>query len=198
MWPVRFQIYLSLDPLFLVFLYCTPMVLRRRSVTSLSSLISWFVLFTIALGGCQTKTIRYPQDHERLKRIDQVVESLRTAYQGENRLGFQSLLMLPSDQLEEVQRQAEADFEAFQTIALEFTVERVLIEGENVDVLVHWQGAWKKDADDPGIRQRGHARLQWVGTQTILLRAVQGDLPFGMKAKQMFTDIAPPQKPQSR
>lgn len=174
------------------------MVLRRRSVTSLSSLISWLVLLTIVLGGCQTKTIRYPQDHERLRRIDQAVESLRTAYEGENRSRFQSLLMLPSDQLEELQRQAEMDFEAFQTIALEFTVERVSIEGENIDVLVHWQGTWKKDADDPGIRQRGYTRLQWVGTQTILLRSVQGDLPFGMKAKQMFTDVAPPQKPQSR
>ena len=174
------------------------MVACWRSVTSLSVPISCLVLLTIALGGCSTKTIRYPQDHERFQRIDQAVESLRTTYQDENRSGFQSLLMLPSDQLEELQRQAEMDFEAFQTIALEFTVERVLIEGDNVDVLVHWQGTWKKEADDPGIRQRGHARLQWVGTQTILLRAVQGDLPFGMKAKQVFTDVAPPQKTQSQ
>ena len=38
----------------------------------------------------------------------------------------------------------------------------------------------------PGLRQRGHARLQWVGTQSILLRGVQGDLPFGMKTRQTF------------
>jgi hypothetical protein len=30
--------------------------------------------------------------------------------------------------------------------------------------------------------------LQWVGTQTILLRGVQGDSPFGMKARQATTD----------
>lgn len=173
------------------------MVAPWRSVTSLSSPISWLVLLIIALSGCPAKTIRYPQEHERLRRIDQAVESLRTTYQGENRSGFQSLLLLPSDQLEDLQRQVETDFEAFQTIALEFTVERVLIEGENIDVFVHWQGAWKKDVDDPGIRQRGHARLQWVGTQSVLLRAVQGDLPFGMKVKQMFTDGSPPQT-QSR
>jgi hypothetical protein len=42
--------------------------------------------------------------------------------------------------------------------------------------------------DDPGLRQRGHTRLQWVGTQSILLRGVQGDAPFGMKARQATTD----------
>jgi hypothetical protein len=30
--------------------------------------------------------------------------------------------------------------------------------------------------------------LQWVGTQSILLRGVQGDAPFGMKARQATTD----------
>ena len=49
-------------------------------------------------------------------------------------------------------------------------------------------GLWKKDADDPGLRQRGHTRLQWVGTQSILLRGVQGDAPFGMKVRQATID----------
>ena len=70
----------------------------------------------------------------------------------------------------------------------DFTVERIMIEGDDIDVFVHWQGLWKKDADDPGLRQRGHTRLQWVGTQSILLREVQGDSPFGIQAQQATAD----------
>ena len=74
------------------------------------------------------------------------------------------------------------------TIPLDFVVERIMIEGDDIDVFVHWQGLWKKDLEDPGLRQRGHTRLQWVGTQSILLRGVQGDVPFGMKARQATID----------
>lgn len=168
----------------------------RLSPTSWFVRIGCLLLLAILIGGCTpSKTIRYPQDHERLRRLDQAVESLREAYQHENRSGFKALLA-PSDHMDEVQRQAELDFEAFQTIVLEFTVERVMIQGETIDVFVHWQGLWKHDAEDPGIKQRGHARLQWVGTQSILLRAAQGDLPFGMQAKQQLSE--PSASPQGQ
>jgi hypothetical protein len=102
-------------------------------------------------------------------------------------------MLLPLDQLDDLQRQAETDFEAFSAISLEFTVERVVIEKDDVDVFIHWQGIWKNDVSDMGLRQRGHARLQWVGTHSILLRSAQGDLPFGMKTKQMLSE--PPSPP---
>jgi hypothetical protein len=150
----------------------------------------WLVLFLLTVGACSSKEVRYPEDHERIRRIDQAVESLRDAYQKKNLSGFRSA-MLPLDQLEELQRQAEADFDAFHSIVLEFTIERIMIEGDDVDTYIHWQGVWKKDAEDPGVRQRGHARLEWVGAQSILLRGVQGDLPFGMKAKQALSEAPP-------
>ena len=96
--------------------------------------------------------------------------------------------MVPNDQLERLREEAQGDFEIFSTITLDFVIERIMIEGDDIDVFVHWQGLWKKDADDPGLRQRGHTRLQWVGTQSILLRGVQGDAPFGMKARQATID----------
>jgi hypothetical protein len=145
------------------------------------------VLFAIAVGACSSKTVQYPEDHERFRRIDQAVESLRDAYQQKNRSGFQAV-MLPLDQLEQLQRQAEDDFDTFYAISLEFKTERILIQGDDIDVYVHWQGVWRKDADDAGVRQRGHARLQLVGTHSILLRGVQGDLPFGMKTKQTLSE----------
>lgn len=153
-----------------------------RSLPGLRGLLGLLLI----CAACSSKTVQYPEDHERFRRIDQAVEALRIAYQDKRRSALEAL-MLPMDQLEQLQRDADADFDAFHSISLEFKIERILIEGDDVDVYVHWQGVWKKDPDDAGIRQRGHARLQWVGTHSILLRGVQGDLPFGMKTRQTFS-----------
>ena len=145
-------------------------------------------------GGCSGKKIQYPNDHERYLRIDGAVESLRQAYVKKDSSDLASL-MIPSDQLDRLREEAQGDFETFSAIMLDFAIERIMVEGDNVDVFVHWQGLWKKDAEDPGLRQRGHTRLQWVGTQSVLLRGVQGDSPFGMKARQATVD---PPRPSTK
>lgn len=143
--------------------------------------------------GCSGKTIQYPEDHERYLRIDRAVESLRQAYVKKDASELASL-MIPIDQLERLQKDAQGDFDTFSAITLDFAIERIMIEEDNIDVFVHWQGLWKKDAEDPGLRQRGHTRLQWVGTQSILLRGLQGDVPFGVKARQ----ATPPPSPSPK
>jgi hypothetical protein len=147
-------------------------------------LLGWVSLIGVGCGG---KTIQYPEDHERYLRIDRAVESLRQAYVKKDSSDLASLMM-PIDQLDRLREEAQGDFETYSAITLDFAVERIMIEGDDIDVFVHWQGLWKKDPDDPGLRQRGHTRLQWVGTKSILLRGVQGDSPFGMKARQTTTD----------
>jgi hypothetical protein len=139
--------------------------------------------------GCGGKTNPHPEDHERYLRIDRAVESLRQAYVRKDSSDLASLMM-PGDQFERMREEAQGDFAIFNAIMLEFAVERIMIEGDNVDVFVHWQGLWKKNADDPGLRQRGHTKLQWVGTQSILLRGIQGDIPFGINARQAPIDPA--------
>ncbi|MCS6318696.1 MAG: nuclear transport factor 2 family protein [Nitrospira sp.] len=140
------------------------------------------VLLALALMfivGCAGKTLQYKDDHDRIVRIDQAVESLRKSYVERDRSALEALL-LPSGNLDQVQRDIHSDFDTFRDIQLEFSIERILIEGDNIDVFVHWQGQWKRDPAEVGTRQRGHGRLAWVGTQSILLREAQGDLPFGM------------------
>ena len=129
--------------------------------------------------GCGGKTVQYKEDHDRILRIDRAVETLRKSYVERDRSGLEALF-LPSERLDQVQREIHSDFDTFRDIQLDFSIERILIEGDNVDVFVHWQGQWKRDPGDAGTRQRGHARLAWVGTQSILLREAEGDLPFGM------------------
>ena len=136
-------------------------------------------LVLVLVVGCSGKTIQYKDDHDRILRIDQAVESLRKSYVERDRSALESLL-LPSGGLDQLQRDIHSDFDTFRDIQLEFSVERILIEGDNIDVFVHWQGQWKRDPGEVGTRQRGHGRLSWVGTQSILLREAQGDLPFGM------------------
>jgi len=157
------------------------------------SLAAWVALLLAVVGACTgSKTTPYPADHARIQRIDRAVEALRTAYQTKDRSSFKSLLS-QEESLDVLQRNAEADFDTFHSITLEFKIERIVIEGENIDVYVRWQGVWKKTGDEPGTRQRGHARFQWSGTSTIVLRAAQGDLPFGIKAKQALSDSLPSQ-----
>lgn len=145
--------------------------------------------------GCGGKKIQYPEDHERYLHIDRAVESLRQAYVRKDSSDMASLMM-PNDPLDRLREEAQGDFETFSAITLDFTIERIMIEGDDIDVFVHWQGLWKKNSDDPGLRQRGHTKLQWVGTRAILLRGVQGDAPFGMKARQATIDstVSPKKK----
>jgi hypothetical protein len=147
--------------------------------------------------GCAGKTIQYKDDHDRILRIDQAVESLRKSYVEQDRSGVEALL-LPSGNMDQLQREIYSDFDTFRDIQLEFSIERILIEGENIDVFVHWQGQWKRNPADSGIRQRGHGRLAWVGTQSILLREAQGDLPFGMGMRATVGEdpARDPAKPQ--
>ena len=139
----------------------------------------FLALVLITTVGCAGKTLQYKDDHDRIVRIDQAVESLRKPYVERDRSALEALL-LPSGNLDQVQRDIYSDFDTFRDIQLEFSIERILIEGDNIDVFVHWQGQWKRDPAEVGMRQRGHGRLAWVGTQSILLREAQGDLPFGM------------------
>lgn len=164
----------------------TANMMMTRCVSRTSGIGILLVVMLAAGIGCSGKTIQYPEDHERYLRIDKAVESLRQAYVKKDVSGM-TALMMPVEPLERLQREAESDFESFQDIALEFRIERIMIENDDIDVYVHWQGLWKKDPDDPGIRQRGHSRLQWVGTKTVLLQGVQGDAPFGAKGRQSLT-----------
>ena len=100
-------------------------------------------------------------------------------------------LMVPVDATDRLQQDAETDFENFHDIIMEFRVERIMIDNDDIDVYVHWSGAWKKDPEDPGMRYRGHSRFQWVGTTSILLVGMQGDVPFGAKGRQSLTSQFP-------
>ena len=78
---------------------------------------------------------------------------------------------------------SRATSDTFQSIQLEFSIERILIEGRQHRCLCPLARPVETDP-----RRGGHAPAwSWasclVGTQSILLREAQGDLPFGMGSR---------------
>ncbi len=142
-------------------------------------LVCWSGLSLACSSG---KMPQYPEDHERFLRIDAAMETLRTAYVNRNFAEIERL-MLPHIELEQLGQDIRHDFETFQEISLDFSIGRINIDGETVDVFVHWQGQWKRAPTDKGIRERGQGVLRWIGVQSILLQDLRGDLPFGMATR---------------
>jgi hypothetical protein len=148
------------------------------------------VLLSALLLACSSKDARYPEDHARFNRIDAAMESLRRGYVEKNMAQLQGI-MLPLDQLERLLAEITKDFDAFKEISLDFAIDRILVEGDTIDVFVHWQGEWKRTPGDAGIRERGHGMLRWVGIHSILLSRVEGDLPFGMALRHADNQPSP-------
>ncbi|MCP9454806.1 MAG: hypothetical protein NNA18_01690 [Nitrospira sp.] len=181
----------SLDPFYSPFLYCAMVEMLQRGVAR--GVVGVGLLLALSFHACSSKKpLQYPADHERIQIIDQTVETLREAYQEKNFSAFRALLQ-SAESLDRLRGEVQADFEAFETIQLEFTIERIVLEGSDTDVYVHWQGVWKKKGEELGARHRGSVRLQWTGTTSPLLRGVQGDLPFGMTIKQTLSESFSPQ-----
>jgi hypothetical protein len=132
--------------------------------------------------GCGSKGPQYPEEHARYVRLDRAVEALRDAYVRQD-LSAMEALMLPSDSLDRMVSEASKDFQQYRDISLDFSIERVLIEGDQIDVFFHWQGQWKQNSAETGVRDRGHGMLRWTGVQSPLLSDIGGDLPFGMAVR---------------
>jgi hypothetical protein len=141
----------------------------------------------LGCAACSSKGPQYPEDHARYVRLDQAVEAFRTAYTRKDLSAIQGL-MVQGDALGAVESEIKKDFEQFEEISLDFSISRVVINGDDMDVFIHWQGQWKRSPNEAGIRDRGHGMLRWTGMQSILLTATGGDLPFGMAGRH----VAPP------
>ncbi len=162
-----------------------PVRLVHRPVTAL---LTGLLAAAVLAAGCSSKEIRYPEDHARFKRIDKVVEELRVAYVRRNLSDVQGLL-LPREVLEKAATDIKQDFQTFQEITLEWTIDRIVIEGESIEVVVNWAGVWRKTPADAGLREGGQGILKLVGEKTVLFNGLEGDLPFGMALRR------PPEPP---
>ena len=147
----------------------------------------WAALVVLGLGclaesGCSGKTPKYPEDHARFQRVAQAMKTLEAAYVNKDASAFHELL-LPLEQLNILESEVRKDFATFSTIRLDFTVDRILIDGNLISAFISWQGSWQGSTQASSDQARGHGVLLWSGNQVILLRGVEGDLPFGMATR---------------
>ena len=154
--------------------------LMRWSALVLVACLLWAAGQTV---GCSSKENRYPEDRARFVRIDKAVEELRQAYSRRDLSDIQGMI-LPHEALEKTVNEIQQDFLTYQEITLEWTIDRIVIEGETIEVVVNWAGQWQKTPADTGTRERGQGVLRWVGKKTVLLDGLDGDLPFGMALRR--------------
>jgi len=159
----------------------------RTEPPAITRLWGWATLIVIGMvclteTGCSKKTPKYPEDHARFQRVVQAIKTLETAYVNKDAPAFHELL-LPLEQLEILESEARQDFATFSTIQLDFTVDRIVIDGNRISAFMSWQGTWQRSIQESSDSARGHGVLLWSGNQVILLRGVEGDLPFGMASR---------------
>ena len=135
-------------------------------------------------AACSKPNAINPVDAERVRKIDSTVEQIRKAYTGKDPGVFQGLFM-PLESLRKMEADIRRDFAVYDQISLDFTIDRVMVEGPDVAVYFHWQGQWQARDEDQPLRERGHAVFRMVGHQNLTLSAVDGDAPFGMSARRI-------------
>ena len=134
--------------------------------------------------ACSTPSRVEPADAKRIRQIDAAVEQIRKAYTGKDPRGFEGLFM-PLESLRRMEAAIRMDFDLYEQISLDFTIDRVMQDGPNVAVYFHWQGQWKTPGEEQPLRERGLAVFRMLGYQTLTLSAIDGDAPFGMSARRI-------------
>lgn len=159
-----------------------------QSRRSLFLLITLMVLIFLVGLSCSKKAPKYPEDHARFQRVVQAIHTLENAYVNQDASAFHELL-LPLEHLNRLEDAVREDFATFSAIRLDLTIDRIIIEGDQISAFVSWQGDWQRRPDEDPIQAKGHGALLWSGNQVILLRGIEGDLPFGMTHRPGFTSL---------
>lgn len=159
------------------------MFLRKRRWPRFAAV--WGILAVAWLGmlACSTPNTINPADAARVRKIDATVEQIRQAYESKDVAGFRGLL-LPLENLRSLEADVQRDFSTYDQIKLDFAIDRVMVDGADVAVFLHWQGQWEAKNDAQPLRERGHAVIRLVGQQSLTLSGVDGDVPFGMAARR--------------
>ena len=148
----------------------------------LGTMLFLFGMMCLTETGCSKKLPKYPEDHARDQRVILAIKALEAAYVNKDREALHELL-LPLEPLEALETVSQQDFATFPTIQLTITIDRIVIDGNRISTFISWQGQWQQSAQDSGDTARGHGVLLWNGNQVILLRGVEGNLPFGMASR---------------
>ena len=136
-----------------------------------------FVLFMagfLFVLGCEHAPVKPTEDSKRLRQIDIFIESLRQAYENRNLQSFST--MYPQGRPEDLQTISSL-LDSIDRPRLNFTIDRIVLQGDAVQVSLHWELNWQSQSAGP-VKQRGNALFQLTGKSELRFQAIEGDNPF--------------------
>src|SRR2546422_1561411 len=143
---------------------CMIVCIGRRA----HPLACWTVLALMGLVAvaCSKGSNINPDDAARVRKIDTTVERIRQAYTGKDVSVLHSLFM-PLDSLRTLEEEIQRDFAVYDRLTLDFTIDRVMVDGAAVAVYFHWLWHYEPaGAAQPHKGQR-HSRLRMFWQQTL-------------------------------
>src|SRR5712691_6394613 len=88
-------------------------------------------LIGLVAVACSKASNINPDDAARVRKIDTTVERIRQAYTGKDASVLHSLFM-PLASLRALEKQIDRDFSIYDLIALDFTIDRVMVDEADV------------------------------------------------------------------
>jgi len=138
------------------------------------------VVFVVLIGGllwisgCEHAPVKPTEDSKRLQQIDAFVENLRVTYESRNGQAFstQYLDTRPDDL-----RAIVSFLSSVNSLRLDFMIDQIVLQDDNVQVALHWEIRWKPGKAD-WIKQRGNALFHLAGKSDLHLQTIDGENPF--------------------
>lgn len=114
--------------------------------------------------------------------VQKTLNQLSQAYEKKDETAFLEKLDPDSKLLDAVRAGVLEDFKQFSKADLSFVIDRVEIDEESFQTMVHWLGGWKRSSSPP-VEKRGDAVFYWIGREDPKLTEIRGDSPFGLFAR---------------
>jgi hypothetical protein len=141
-----------------------------------------FVVFMgglLSIFGCEHAPVKPTEDSKRLQQIDAFVENLRITYEGKNVQAFSPLY--PSARQDDL-RGIVSFLTSANFLRLEFTIDQILLQDDEVQIAFHWELHWKSEKTGL-VKQRGNALFHLSGKPDLHLQTIDGDNPFTAPVK---------------
>lgn len=160
--------------------YNLPMIGVRLTGPYFSALV-WLALFMggslLSLSGCSTGQVKLTETEQQVQKIDAFLSELEEAYRKKDlaalRPHFSPKFLEQHPELFETLRRV---FEQSEQIQIDLTVDLIHIDGQNAEVLLHWDV--NAPSNQGSSQHRGNTTLQLIQQEALQILALEGDNPF--------------------
>lgn len=145
------------------------MILKKQAYP----VMAWVLV--LCLFGCAEPTIKPSDDLKRIQEIDRFIITLEEFVRG------REVSSIKGSFAPEAGRTLDGLDRAYKSIkkpGLDLVIDRIMIDGEEVRVAVHWEFRWTNSSNGNTAIVRGNATLELEGSDPLRIRSIKGDDPF--------------------